>query len=166
MRICIFFILLVFCFGQSSWAQAVKQNPSKQNPSKQNPGEQPSVQEDPGGLAPEVTDLNAADVSYTAETKLPDLKHPFIDVTPTDRKDGIAVGELGVDGGDKAAVLQFAKEIAAGDHGEIDSFLLYHKDKLIFESYYRRGRVNFPHYQMSITKSYTAMVLGLSLIHI
>ena len=31
---------------------------------------------------------------------------------------------------------------------------------LIFESYFRRGRINYPHYQMSITKSYTAMALG------
>lgn len=32
--------------------------------------------------------------------------------------------------------------------------------ELLFESYYRRGRANFPHYQMSITKSYTAMAVG------
>jgi CubicO group peptidase (beta-lactamase class C family) len=30
----------------------------------------------------------------------------------------------------------------------------------VFESYYRRGRANYPHYQMSITKSYTAMAIG------
>ena len=55
---------------------------------------------------------------------------------------------------------QFADEIAAGDHGEIDSLLLLQNGKLLFESYYRRGRINYPHYQMSITKSYTAMALG------
>ncbi len=112
------------------------------------------------GLAPEVTDLNAEDVSYTLEKNLPDLKKPFLNAAPGDRKDGIPVGELGADGGDREAVLAFADEIAAGDHGEIDSFLLCHKGKLIFESYYRRGRVNYPHYQMSITKSYTAMTMG------
>lgn len=113
-----------------------------------------------GGLAPEVTDLNAADVSYALEAKLPDLEKPFIDITPADRDDGIPVGELGVDGGDKVAILAFAERIAAGQHGEMDSLLLYYKGKLLFESYYRRGRINYPHYQMSITKSYTAMAIG------
>jgi len=32
--------------------------------------------------------------------------------------------------------------------------------RLLFESYFRRGRQNYPHYQMSITKSYTAMAVG------
>jgi CubicO group peptidase (beta-lactamase class C family) len=110
------------------------------------------------GLAPEVTDLNAADVSYAAEAKLPDLKKPFINPTPGDRKDGIAVGKLPAAA--KAAILTFAQEIADGEHGDIDSLLIAHRGELLFESYYRRGRVNFPHYQMSITKSYTAMAIG------
>ncbi|MFT5126076.1 MAG: CubicO group peptidase (beta-lactamase class C family) [Kiritimatiellia bacterium] len=112
------------------------------------------------GLAPEVTDLNAADVSYALEKKIPDLKRPFINPAPGDRKDGIAVGKLGVDGGDREAILAFANEISAGGHGEIDSLLIARKGKLIFESYYRRGRINYPHYQMSITKSYTALAIG------
>jgi CubicO group peptidase (beta-lactamase class C family) len=112
------------------------------------------------GLAPEVTDLNAEDVSYALEAKLPDLKNAFINTAPGDRKDGIPVGELGVDGGDKELILEFAEEVAAGEHGDTDSLLLFKDGKLLFESYYRRGRVNYPHYQMSITKSYTAMALG------
>ena len=112
------------------------------------------------GLAPEITDLNAADVSYAQEKNIPDLEQAFITCTPRDRKDGIPVGELGKQGGDKAAILAFAAEIAAGGHGEIDSLLLFHQGKLLFESYYRRGRINYPHFQMSITKSYTALALG------
>ena len=112
------------------------------------------------GLAPEVTDLNAADISFTKEAELPDLKHAFLSTTPKDRKDGIGVGELGIDGGDKKMILEYAKEIEAGDHDITDSLLIYQSGKLLFESYYRRGRANFPHYQMSITKSYTAMALG------
>jgi CubicO group peptidase (beta-lactamase class C family) len=112
------------------------------------------------GLAPEVTDLNAEDVSYALEAKLPDLKEPFIDASPADRQDGIPVGELGVDGGNRDAILNFAEEIAAGQHGEVDSLLLLYRGRLVFESYYRRGRINYPHYQMSITKSYTAMAIG------
>ena len=118
------------------------------------------IAQESNGLAPEVTDLNAADVSYALEAKLPDLKEPFIDPTPSDRRDGIVVGELGVDGGNKKAILKFAAEITAGDHGEVDSLLLHHDGELLFESYYRRGRINYPHYQMSITKSYTAMAIG------
>ncbi len=112
------------------------------------------------GLAPEVTDLNAADISFALEAKLPDLKEPFIDSTPKDLKDGLAVGELGVDGGKKELLLKFVGEIAEGGHGEIDSFLVSQNGKLLFESYFRRGRINYPHYQMSITKSYTAMAVG------
>jgi CubicO group peptidase (beta-lactamase class C family) len=57
-------------------------------------------------------------------------------------------------------ILRFAREIADGEHGNVDSMLLFFRGKLLFESYYRRGRINYPHYQMSITKSYTAMALG------
>ena len=113
---------------------------------------------DDNGLAPEVTDLNAADVSFAAEAKLPDLKKAFLNDAPEDRKDGIPVGVLPETAKDE--ILNFALELARGEHGEIDSLLITHKGKLLFESYYRRGRVNFPHYQMSITKSYTAMAIG------
>ena len=112
------------------------------------------------GLAPEITDLNAADISYALEQKIPDLERPYMDTAPQDMKDGIPVGQLGVDGGDKDLILKFAGEIADGKHGEIDSLLISRQGRLLFESYYRRGRTNFPHYQMSITKSYTAMALG------
>ena len=112
------------------------------------------------GLAPEITDLSSADVSYALEKNIPDLKKPYISTTPQDLKDDISVGVLGVDGGDKAAILKFAKEVSSGLHGEVDSLLLFQKGKLLFESYYRRGRINYPHYQMSITKSYTALAVG------
>lgn len=112
------------------------------------------------GLAPEVTDLNAKDVSFALEARLPDLDEPSIDTTPTNRGDGLSVGELGVDGGNENEILNLADEVADGKHGNIDSLLLYHNGKLLFESYYRRGRINYPHYQMSITKSYTAMAIG------
>ena len=56
--------------------------------------------------------------------------------------------------------MKFAQEIADGKLGEIDSLLVAHHGQLLFESYFRRGRQNYPHYQMSITKSYTAMAVG------
>jgi CubicO group peptidase (beta-lactamase class C family) len=42
----------------------------------------------------------------------------------------------------------------------VDSLLISYYGKLVFESYYRRGRANFPHYQMSIAKLYTALAIG------
>lgn len=112
------------------------------------------------GLAPEVMDLSSEDISFAKEKNLPDLKRPFLDTAPEDMADGIEVGELGSDSGNKTAILALAREIAAGQHGEVDSLLIHHDGRLIFESYYRRGRANYPHYQMSITKSYTALALG------
>jgi len=114
------------------------------------------------GLAPEVTDLNAADVSYAREKEIEYLENPYISTAPADLKDGIPVGKLGVDGGNRELVLAFANELAryTDDQHLTDSLLISHKGKLLFESYYRRGRQNYPHYQMSITKSYTALALG------
>jgi CubicO group peptidase (beta-lactamase class C family)/dienelactone hydrolase len=119
-----------------------------------------SARPEADGLAPEVTDFNAADVSFQREAELPDLEAPYLSVDPTDMDDGIAVAAFTEEFGCRDAILTFADEIAAGNHGEIDSFLLMRDGKLIFESYFRRGRANYPHYQMSITKSYTAMALG------
>ena len=112
------------------------------------------------GLAPEITDLNARDVSWALEAKLPDLEEPYVNLRPNDRQDGISVGALTRKNSDRRAILKFARELNTGEHGEIDSFLLMKDERLLFESYFRRGRANYPHYQMSITKSYTAMALG------
>ncbi|NNE93257.1 MAG: serine hydrolase, partial [Verrucomicrobiales bacterium] len=118
-------------------------------------GQQPA-----NGLAPEITDLNAEDVSYALEAKLPDLETPYISAEPDDKKNGIQVATLTNKVAAPQAILKFASQIADGDHGEINSFLLMHNGALVFESYFRRGRANYPHYQMSITKSYTAVALG------
>ncbi len=101
----------------------------------------------------------------TTETTLsfrdiPELKEAFIDVTPEDKKDNIAVGELGIDGGDKAMIIKLAQEIADNKLDPNDSFLIAYKGKLLFESYYRKGRINLPHFQASATKAYTCLVLG------
>lgn len=112
--------------------------------------------EESNGLAPEIVDLSPKSVSWAAEKQLSDLEKPYISTAPADLKDGIPVGKLE----NKEAILKFADEIASGQHGEIDSLLILHRGKLLFESYFRRGRINYPHYQMSITKSYTAMAVG------
>ncbi|NER13522.1 serine hydrolase [Leptobacterium flavescens] len=108
------------------------------------------------GLAPEAT-TSEATLSFR---DIPVLKNAFVDASPARRKDGIPVGKLGADGGNKAMILKLAQEIAAGKHGNFDSFLIAHKGKLLFESYYLRGRINLPHPQASATKSYTSMAVG------
>ena len=116
------------------------------------------------GLAPEVTDLNAKDVSYEREKHLPYLEKPFFSLAPREKKDQLPVGTLGQDGGNRKLVLDYARKLAETSEdpksGKTDSLLIAYKGKLLFESYFRRGRANYPHYQMSITKSYTAMALG------
>lgn len=108
------------------------------------------------GFAPEATTTEAT-LSFW---DIPVLKEAFIDASPTDRKDGVPVGELGIDGGNKAMILKLAQEIADNKYGIYDSFLIAHKGKLLFESYYTRGRINLPHPQVSATKAYTGLLLG------
>jgi CubicO group peptidase (beta-lactamase class C family) len=121
--------------------------------------EQPS-----NGLAPEVPGLNLKDKLYQLEAQLPDLEQPYISFAPAEKMDGLVVGLLGKDGGDRTMIETYAHELAAPAKddkvGQVDSLLVGYHGKLLFESYYRRGRANFPHYQMSITKSYTALAIG------
>jgi len=91
---------------------------------------------------------------------MPLLETAFIDTTPENREDGLVVGELGVDGGEKTEIVKLAEEIAEGQYGLYDSLLISHKDKLIFESYFLRGRIDLPHFQASATKTYTSLALG------
>lgn len=108
---------------------------------------------------------NKAPEATTAEAKisfwdLPYLKEAFTDIAPRNKKDDIPVGKLGIDGGNKAMILKLAQEIAEKKHGSYDGLLIAYKGKLLFESYYLRGRVNLPHEQSSATKGYTSMILG------
>ena len=112
--------------------------------------------EETKSLAPEATATEAA-LSFW---DIPPLDTPFIDTTPSDRNDALVVGELGIDGGDENAILKLAQEIGGGKHGNYDSLLIAHKGKLVFESYYLRGRINLPHPQASATKAYTGLALG------
>jgi len=118
-----------------------------------------SFAEESNKLAPEA-DLNSKSSFNDIERTIPELKKGFIDAIPKDRNDGIAVGELGVDGGNKEMILKLAQEMADNKHDLYDSMLISYKGKLVFESYYSRGRINLPHSQASATKSYTAMAIG------
>ncbi|AOT08684.1 serine hydrolase domain-containing protein [Pseudoalteromonas luteoviolacea] len=106
--------------------------------------------------APEVSKADA----HITYTEVPYLTTAFIDTSPKDRKDGIPVGKLGHYGGNTHMITQFAKELSSYKHGHYDSLLIAHQGKLVFESYYAKGRVNLPHYQASVTKTYTGLALG------
>lgn len=91
---------------------------------------------------------------------IPELETAYMDASPLDRSDGIPIGKLGVDGGNEELIMKLAQEISDGKHGKFDSLLIAHKGKLLFESYYLRGRVDLPHPQSSAGKIYYSLALG------
>ncbi|WP_347925925.1 serine hydrolase [Pontimicrobium sp. SW4] len=91
---------------------------------------------------------------------MPHLNNAFVTTTPEDRNDGILVDTLSVNSNDQKAILNLSKEIFDGKHGSYDAVLISHKNKLVFESYYKKGRINLPHGQASAVKAYTSLVLG------
>lgn len=116
-----------------------------------------------GGLSAEYN--HQAPKASLEETKMqfwdmPNLEDAFIDITPVKLADDLEIGTLGVEGGDKAAILVLANEIAENQHGKYDSLLISHKGKLLFESYYNRGRLDLPHFQFSATKGFTSLMLA------
>lgn len=112
------------------------------------------------GLAPEKTDINGRDTSRRREADLPDLEQPIVDLAPLDLRDGIPVGSLEKTNCKIGTINSLVEDIASGEYKNIDSLLIACKGELVLESYYRRGRRDFPHYQMSITKSIVALALG------
>ncbi|WP_298901744.1 serine hydrolase [uncultured Psychroserpens sp.] len=92
--------------------------------------------------------------------EIPHLNNAYISTTPEDRDDGIAVDTLAVSSNDQKAILKLSQEIFDGEHGSYDALLISHNNKLVFESYYKKGRINLPHGQASAVKAYTSLVLG------
>ncbi len=91
---------------------------------------------------------------------IPHLNNPYVSTTPNDRNDGISVDTLAVNSTHRNAILKLSEEIFEGKHGNYDAVLISHKNKLVFESYYKKGRINVPHGQASAVKGYTSLVLG------
>lgn len=88
------------------------------------------------------------------------LEKAFINIAPEKLTDNLKVGKLGIDGGNKTPILTLAKALVENKYGKYDSLLISHKDKLLFESYYKRGRIDLPHFQFSATKGHTSLVLA------
>ena len=88
------------------------------------------------------------------------LEKAFISIAPEKLTDNLKVAKLGIDGGNKTPILMLAKELAENKHGKYDSLLISHKGKLLFESYFNSGRVDLPHFQSSVTKGYTSLLVA------
>ena len=103
--------------------------------------------------------LDPKDQSYAEQKKLPYLRKPYISNSPEDLGDGLRVGTLEVPGTVRALKALLSDD-EAGKYSNLDSILLWKDGSLIFEMYNRRGRVDGPHYAMSITKTLTSITLG------
>jgi CubicO group peptidase (beta-lactamase class C family) len=98
-------------------------------------------------------------LGYNEQAKLPKLAEPYVSTAPQDLGDGLAVGKLDRPGTQQAVAALVADD-KAGKYSELDSILLWKDGKLIFEYYNRKGRVDAPHYLMSITKTMTSVTLA------
>ena len=103
--------------------------------------------------------ISAATLDFSRQAELPDLEKAYISSSPKDLNDGLKVGRLDAPGTVKA-IEALRKADAKGQFANLDSILLWKDGKLIFEMYARRGRVDAPHYAMSITKTLTSMALA------
>ena len=103
--------------------------------------------------------ISAATLDFNRQAEIPDLEKAYISSSPQDLNDGLKVGRLDVPGTVKAIeALRMAD--TKGQFANLDSILLWKDGELIFEMYARRGRVDAPHYAMSITKTLTSMALA------
>jgi CubicO group peptidase (beta-lactamase class C family) len=115
-----------------------------------------AIAQDNNGNTAEATEAEAAG----SFRDVPPLEQAFIDTSPDPRDGAVAVGTLQVKPENEAAILKLAEELGSGQHGNYDSLLIAHKDTLVFESYYKRGRINLAHPQASATKGHTSLILG------
>ena len=115
-----------------------------------------SLWAEPPSLPPNIP---AATLDFNRQAEIPDLQRAYISSNPQDLNDGLKVGRLDAPGAAKAIeALRVAD--SKGQFANLDSILLWKDGKLIFEMYARRGRVDAPHYAMSITKTLTSMTLA------
>lgn len=106
--------------------------------------------------APAIDHATITEPMRKFEWTIPPLTTAFYDTEPDKRKDGVAVGQLK----ESKALIALANKIAEGQHGKIDSLLIAQRGKLVFESYFNKGRINIPHPQASATKVYTSLAIG------
>ncbi|MEO0445686.1 MAG: serine hydrolase [Verrucomicrobiota bacterium] len=97
--------------------------------------------------------------TFQAQKSLSYLATPYLTCSPMDQNDGLPVGTLDRPG-TKEALAKLLAADGEDEFGNLDSLLLWKDGKLIFEMYARRGRIDGPHYAMSITKTLTSVTLA------
>ena len=102
---------------------------------------------------------SAAALDFQQQATIPNLPRTYITSSPADLKDGLPVGRLEIPGSAQA-ISALRQADAQGQFANLDSLLVWKDGKMVFEMYARRGRVDAPHYLMSITKTLTSMTLG------
>jgi CubicO group peptidase (beta-lactamase class C family) len=104
-------------------------------------------------------DLDPGKQTYQEQKTLPDLPVAYVSTSPEDLGDGLKVGTLDLPGTEEAVKRLIAAD-RAGEYSNLDSLLIWQDGKLLFEMYNRRGRVDAPHYTMSVTKTLTSVTLA------
>ncbi len=104
-------------------------------------------------------ELDPKKQTNSEQRNLPDLAEAYVSTSPEDLHDGLQVGTLNRPG-TEAAVKALVADDKNGKYSNLDSILIWKDGKLLFEMYNRRGRVDGPHYTMSITKTMTSITLA------
>lgn len=97
--------------------------------------------------------------TFQEQKKLPNLEKAYTSIAPLNLQDGLDVGILNHPQ-TKTAVSALIAADEAGEYQDLDSILIWQDGKLVFEMYNRRGRVDAPHYAMSVTKTITSLTLA------
>ncbi len=104
-------------------------------------------------------DMDPKTQTNSEQRNLPDLPEAYVNTAPEDLGDGLQVGVLDLPGTEEAVKALLADD-KADKYSNLDSILIWKDGKLLFEMYNRRGRVDGPHYTMSITKTLTSVTLA------
>ncbi|MGB0369972.1 MAG: serine hydrolase domain-containing protein [Opitutales bacterium] len=94
-----------------------------------------------------------------SKVRAPERDHSVY-AMPADLGDGLQIASLESSSADFVKLMDMARRTAAGEWKKIDSILIAHGGKLLFEDYYHGGHIDEPHTLMSITKSVTACLAG------
>ncbi|TLX75778.1 serine hydrolase [Labilibacter sediminis] len=130
------------------------------------------------GVAEENAIVTARSKTKTADKKDFNLRTNYQYSQPENLKDGIKVGNIKNVHVDASAIFSLIRNIeqnnlawfqnATGSNvkkGCVDSFLLFKDGKLVVEEYFADAARDKMHFQMSITKSVTALAMGVMLDH-
>lgn len=82
---------------------------------------------------------------------------------PPDLGDGFRVGNPASQGIDAARLEAMHRRITNGDYGQIHSVVVIRNHTVVFERYYNGSAVNDVHTVQSVTKSVTALLVGIAM---